>query len=341
MSKLCFQKLQIILFSSSSLDNCQSSNMPHKRANHAARQAKRFTTGQDLAPAADDGMFSQLPKGAMRILQGGKIHEEYHKRREAQKRLQEAALTKAKGKSRASSDDQITTDDLKIRAGEKLKDFNARVEQAMASDIHASFKSATRSTINARNRAKRKARAAGIDPDADPEDLEQQETKRKAKADKAAAHEAAQPSSADLRRQRQLMEQTGEIRDFAKATQIKKINDIALAPPKLTKAPRGESLQAKTRKAILKAKITGKDEVQAERNAKTAENARQRGRVPQQAQKRNREDDDTEAQTIPKPSMARQRLLEQEREKAIKAYRQAKEKKIQAVEMKRAQKTAA
>ena len=41
---------------------------------------------------------------------------------------------------------------------------------------------------------------------------------------------------------------------------------------------------------------------------------------------------------IAEPSMARQRVLEEEREKAIKAYRQIKEKKIQESESKRAKK---
>lgn len=322
--------------------------MPHKRAKHSDRVAKRFSLGQDLAPGTDDGFFSEMPKGAMRILQGAKVQEAYRAKLQAKKKAEQDALTKAKGKAKAS--DASTGDannaaasQLTIRPGEKLRDFNARVEQAMASDVRASFRSATRSQINARKRERRKLRAAGVDPDADPEDLEQQESARKAKADKAAALQANEPSSADLKRQRQAIQQTGEIKDFAKATQVKKINDVAQAPPTLTRAPRGESVQAKTRKARLMAKITGNDEDEAERKVKQAEVARHKGRVPEKlaaapagGKKRKA---DAGAEAASEPSMARQRVLEEEREKAIKAYRQIKEKKIQANEAKRLKKT--
>ncbi len=239
--------------------------MPHKRAKHSDRVAKRFSLGKDLAPNADDGFFTELPKGAMRILQGAKVQEAHRAKLEAKKKAEQAALTKAKGKAKASTDNNAAdsneaSSELTIRPGEKLRDFNARVEQAMAADVRASFKSASRSKINARKRERRKLRQAGMDPDVDPEDVEQEEANRKAKADKAAALEASQPSKADLKRQRQHIQQTGAIKDFAKASQVKKINDVAQAPPTLTRAPRGESVQAKTRKARLIAKITGNDE---------------------------------------------------------------------------------
>ncbi|EST10047.1 hypothetical protein PSEUBRA_000450 [Kalmanozyma brasiliensis GHG001] len=322
--------------------------MPHKRAKHSDRVAKRFSLGQDLAPGANDGFFSEMPKGAMRILQGAKVQEAHRAKLEARKKAEQDALTRAKGKAKASEASTSESNDkagseLTIRPGEKLRDFNARVEQAMAGDVRASFRSATRSQINARKRERRKLRAAGIDPDADPEDLEQQETTRKAKADKAAALQASEPSKNDLKRQRQTIQQTGEIKDFAKASQVKKINDVAQAPPTLTRAPRGESVQAKTRKARLMAKITGNDEEEAERKVKQAEKARQKGRVPEKLAAANASATNSKKRKAAsgneapaEPSMARQRVLDEERQKAIKAYRQIKEKKIQESEVKRA-----
>ncbi len=323
--------------------------MPHKRAKHSDRVAKRFAAGQDLAPGGDDGFFSDMPKGAMRILQGAKVQEAYRAKLQAKKKAEQDAATRAKTKAKVAADTNSSSganDDateLTIRPGEKLRDFNARVEQAMASDIHASFRSATRSQINARKRERRKLRAAGIDPDADPEDVDKEEAARKAKADKAAALQASEPSKADLKRQRQTIQRTGEIKDFAKASQVKKINDVAQAPPTLTRAPRGESVQAKTRKARLIAKITGNDEDEAENKVKQAEKARQKGRVPQKlaaataaASGTKRKNDAHDA--TGEPSMARQRVLDEERRKAIQAYRQVKEKKIRESESKRAKK---
>ncbi|KAJ1586688.1 hypothetical protein NDA11_004227 [Ustilago hordei] len=317
--------------------------MPHKRAKHSDRVAKRFSIGKDLAPSSDDGFFSEMPKGAMRILQGGKMQEAYRAKLQAKKKVEQHALTKAKGKAKASEQEAAT--ELTIRPGEKMRDFNARVEQAMASDIHASFRSASRSAINARKRERRKLRKAGIDPDADPEDAEQEPSARKAKADKAAALEASQPSKLDLKRQRQAIQQTGEIKNFAKASQVKKVNDVVQAPPTLTHAPRGESVQAKTRKAKLIAKITGNDEDEAERKVKQAEMARHKGRVPEKLATATASPANSKkrklaagADPVLEPSMARQRILEEERQKAIKAYRQIKEKKIQESESKRAKK---
>ncbi|SNX81754.1 uncharacterized protein MEPE_00459 [Melanopsichium pennsylvanicum] len=320
--------------------------MPHKRAKHSDRVAKRFQLGQDLAPSADDGFFSEIPKGAMRILQGAKVQQAYREKLQAKKKVEQDALTKAKRKAQLSNpggSPNHSASELTIRPGEKLRDFNARVEQAMAADVRSSFKSATRSLTNARKRERRKLRAAGIHPHADPHDLEQQESERKAKADKAAALEASQLSKADLKRQRHAIQQTGDIKDFAKATQVKKINDVAQAPPTLTRAPRGESVQAKTRKARLIAKITGNNEQEAENKVKQAELARHRGRVPEKlssspAGGKKRKLASGGEPVAAQPSMARQRLLEEERDKVIKAYRQIKEKKIEESESKRAKK---
>ncbi len=106
---------------------------------------------------ANDGFFSEMPKGAMRILQGAKVQEAHRAKLQAKKKAEQEALTRAKGKAKASetsTGDGTTTRllELTIRPGEKLRDFNARVEQAMASDVRASFRSATRSQINARKR---------------------------------------------------------------------------------------------------------------------------------------------------------------------------------------------
>ena len=260
----------------------------------------------------------------MRILQGAKIQEEYNKRKRAAKEAEMDPSSNKNKKSKTQSNSS-TAEQLKLRPGEKLSDFNRRVEQSMAHEISQAFRSESRASINARKRARRAARKAGLDPDASEDDEASAEQERKRRADKAAAKEAAEPSKEDLKRQRQAIESGGEIKDFAKASQVKKVTDVAQAPPKLTKAPRGESVQSKMRKAQLMAKITGNDEEEASRNVLNAEKARFKGRMPVAAP--------------PKPSMARQLILAEERERAIKAYRQQKEQKIQQQEQQRAQKS--
>ncbi|EPQ27499.1 uncharacterized protein PFL1_05037 [Pseudozyma flocculosa PF-1] len=326
--------------------------MPHKRAKFSKRQEDRAALGTNLPPPTgkDDYHFNSMPKGAMRILQGAQIQEEYRKRKLAAAKAAQnptsaastaAAKGKGKGKDKAAgngndNENSSATQELKIRPGEKLRDFNRRVEMAMAHDISSTFRS--KSATNAKKRARRAARKAGLDPDADSQDEADQEDLRKKRADKAAAKEAAQPSRNDLKRQRQALEAGAEVKDFAKASQVKKINDVAQAPPRLTKAPRGETVQSKLRKAQLMAKIGGTDEDEASRRVLTDEKARFKGRIPEKAaaaadaKKRKRGDDPSDLASAgvrpAKPSMARQMILDQERDKAIKLYRELKEKKI-------------
>ncbi|KAN0065650.1 hypothetical protein ACQY0O_000780 [Thecaphora frezii] len=323
--------------------------MPHKRAKFSKRKEDRLATGNDLPPPTgrDDYHFNSMPKGAMRILQGAQIQQEYRKRKLAAKKAQESTA-KPKPKHDANPVNSVP-EELKIRPGEKLRDFNRRVELSMASDIHATFRSQSRSATNAKKRERRAARKAGFDPDAQSQDEAELEDTRKQRADKAAAKEAAEPSRSDLKRQRQAIEAGGEVKDFAKASQVKKINDVAQAPPRLTKAPRGESVQSKLRKAQLMAKIGGADEEEASRRVLNEEKARFKGRIPEKAtaadkkRKRPAEDHDEEhtdggysAIKPGKPSMARQMILDQERDRAIKLYRELKEKKIKEREKMRA-----
>lgn len=64
-------------------------------------------------PPSSDMHFQSLPKGAMRILHGAKIQAEYREKKK-QRELEE--VRKKKNAAR--------TDQLQIRDGEKMGDFN-------------------------------------------------------------------------------------------------------------------------------------------------------------------------------------------------------------------------
>lgn len=244
----------------------------------------------------------------MNILNAAKIRSEYHdrKRIDAQggkgkgKAKGANGVDKAgdaKGKKKAMSgnadgdDAASNAQKLRIRPGERMGDFNARVEQAFAPIIGAAARHASRHSQNAKKR-KRKDGTGDEDEDdlGDPEARE----KRKANAMKAEAREKREKD--ELREQRHDMESKmgGEERDFATVTQRKGLREVADAPPVLTagkfsKASAGSKADRPGQRLIFGKAASGKDA------------------------------DATNA------AMANKRILEQERERVIGVYRQKKE----------------
>ncbi|PWN49498.1 hypothetical protein IE53DRAFT_345762 [Violaceomyces palustris] len=326
--------------------------MPHKRAKFSQRQADRFSKGNDLPPTAttskDDLHFRSMPKGAMRIIMAGKIQEEYNRK----KRAMANGTWKGNGKEGGgeAGKNKPEEEQLKIRPGEKLKDFNQRVEQTFAPSIHSALRHEARASGNAKKRARRAQREKGGEGSEGEEDGEGEE-ERKARADKAAAKQAAEPTSAELKAQRMAIQSGKEVKEFAKASQVRRINDVAQAPPTLTKAPRGETVQSKLRKADLSAKIRGEDVEEARRDVMRIEKARFKGRLPTTVSNGKRKAMDSEDREDvlrgktrrrkedqdqpPLLSMARKKILEEERNKVVQAYRSLKESKIQDAQMER------
>ena len=316
-------------------------------------------SGQDRAPASKvsrDPHWGSMPKSAMRILNGGKVQAEYNARKKTaaaagqpwnNQNGQEYRLTAAqKGKSKARSEQQqndqdpsaagpdataststsnsapIDSSNLKIRPGEKLGDFNRRVEQVMASQVAASARSANRKLKKQRREARDQERAR----------LAEEEEQRPASSKKRRSSNGddeddqqqsrnthSEPSSKDLKRARNEYEsRPAAPLDFAKADQRRRVNDVAQAPPRLTKAPRGETKQALARKAKLAAALSGSDD-------------------PDQAAKRvlagGRGGTVTSGQMpepVQGPGLKRQKDLQEERQRVIKMYRQKRQKDIDA-----------
>ncbi|PWN37539.1 uncharacterized protein FA14DRAFT_141913 [Meira miltonrushii] len=190
--------------------------MPHKRSKQSIRQADRSTKGKDLPPKTNQVDLRDMPKGAMRILNAAKVQEDYHRR----KKEENAKLIKKKEKNFKGHDDQ----ELKIKTGEHLKDFNRRVENAMASDVNATIKS-TRGS------------------------------KRKRKTDEKDANDRFKDDAEEKRSSNKQTEERNSQsdRDWQIAQQKRRINDVVQAPPNLTKAPRGMVAPSMRRKAELEA----------------------------------------------------------------------------------------
>lgn len=182
-----------------------------------------------------------------------------------------------------------------------------------------------RSESKSSEKLKRKKRKADQLEEGDGSDSEENsETLRKQRAEKASNIKASEPTSQDLRKAREgLQTSGGEDRDWIKASQRRSVNDIAMAPPNLTKAPRGEGKTSLIRKARLKAAMEGEDMDKAEELEGLKKN---KVRLPDPIKKNeNGNGNGKEKVKNSSPSLSRQNLLAEERERAIKAYRVRKE----------------
>ncbi|PWN23892.1 hypothetical protein BCV69DRAFT_265234 [Microstroma glucosiphilum] len=298
--------------------------MPHKRAKRSVRVAKRDERGNDLVPpkASKDVHMTGLPKNAMRILNAGKVQAEYNARRKAIKEgtyvpsddPSSSSSVKGKGKAKARPAKAAVSpaDELRIRPGEKLGDFNRRVEQTMAGVVAATARTEARREKK-RKRSELDRKKGGEEDD---EEGEGSGTSRQTRAQKAKEIEESQPSSKDLKRAREELQgqSGGRELDFAKASQVRRVNDVAQAPPRFTKLPRGESIEARARKAKVSAAIQGQDPDEAARLIRAAKGERTvtKGQMPEPIKKQ---------ATVPVGGLRREKELREERERMIRMYR--------------------
>ncbi|PWN43430.1 hypothetical protein IE81DRAFT_90774 [Ceraceosorus guamensis] len=316
--------------------------MPHKRASTHKRLASR-QGASDKAPDAKvmRGHLSDVPKSALRILQAGKVREDFRSkmhlpgmRRSAEdvgpkakrEALKQQQKLKGEGHEKASS---ASTSNLTLREGEKLGDFNRRVEMAMAPRL-PSKSSRKRRKLAAEKQAAldagaphvckdpsrclvhqqlaHKARLAREENEGSQSKSEKRFAKREpGKADLARARASLEKASAGkggaLARSNNVSDEEEEL-DFAPRPQGRRLNDVAQAPPTLTRAPRGHGEAAKARKRKL-AEALGAS-------------------VPEVDARHVRLPDPVVGKSRSGVNVRREEELEKERERAIKEYRRMK-----------------
>ncbi|KAH9815523.1 hypothetical protein DFH28DRAFT_1057416 [Melampsora americana] len=133
--------------------------MPHKRAKASIRKELSFKKGNDLPPnklatkppkkkskirtsSSSSNEIQEIPKNMYRILNSERIREEYKKRikEKNQTDLNRSTSNPIKSKSKKSNE-------LRIEHGEKLSEFNQRVEQSMRSKVSKVMKIAKNKSI--------------------------------------------------------------------------------------------------------------------------------------------------------------------------------------------------
>ncbi|KAJ9126775.1 hypothetical protein QFC24_001807 [Naganishia onofrii] len=115
--------------------------MPHKRSKRSVRETEKAKKGQNLAPAQEppSGYVDDTPKGAARILNSLKVRQDFHeKKKAAATATTDAANKKAKSKQKGGTKDTLP----KILPGEKLGDFNRRLEDHMRPVVTQAMKDA-------------------------------------------------------------------------------------------------------------------------------------------------------------------------------------------------------
>ncbi|KZT51866.1 hypothetical protein CALCODRAFT_521093 [Calocera cornea HHB12733] len=168
--------------------------MPHKRPKRAVRESKAKEQGVDNAPKAGAASADDAPKGALRVLNAASARAQFkEKKRKREEGGEEPAKRQEKAVKRRKTEEGKEKEELKLRPGESLADFNRRVDQALIPRIRSSKSS------------KSKAAAAADSATTSP------------------AFPASNPSRKT---------------DFDALPKPRRLNDVAQAPPSLTKLPR-------------------------------------------------------------------------------------------------------
>ncbi|KAF7791709.1 hypothetical protein EIP86_002733 [Pleurotus ostreatoroseus] len=286
--------------------------MPHKRAKRSVREQSRSQQGDNLAPSKHAISSEAIPKGAARILNAAKVQQAWHdkKRKSSEDGPHDAIEGKANKRRRKASknDSNGARDKIQIMPGESLAHFNRRVEESMRPLVRDAVK--TSAAVNRKtkkeeeaaaasakaSKAKRAAAASATHDDSEDADAESSSSKTKSKPSQA--HDDPSGSTKRPKTQTQMQAQA-QAHDASKDFETlstsapRRLNDIVQAPPELKKLPRG----AKARKQTAAAASAG--------GASEGAASLRDGVL----------------------SMAQKVMLEEERERAIKAYRELKKRK--------------
>ncbi|KIP05925.1 hypothetical protein PHLGIDRAFT_517102 [Phlebiopsis gigantea 11061_1 CR5-6] len=109
--------------------------MPHKRAKRSVREQNRSANGADLAPAKNALSDEAIPKSVARVLNAARVQEEWKKRKGAE---DDGSGGKPRKRQKTDEDKRsgqakgkAVKHNLKILPGESLTHFNRRVEDSM------------------------------------------------------------------------------------------------------------------------------------------------------------------------------------------------------------------
>ncbi|EJU02495.1 hypothetical protein DACRYDRAFT_107412 [Dacryopinax primogenitus] len=171
--------------------------MAHKRPKRSVREQEQKQRGFDHAPKTAEK--DDAPRGAMRVLNAQSIRAEY---KEKKRKREEEPTGQEKTSKKRKTEAEKEKEELKLRPGERLEDFNRRVDRALKPRIKASKASKAKAIIS----------------------------------EKEAAPESAPPPTKKERKT-----------DFDSLPLSRRVNDIAQAPPSLTRLPQNAAKKGEGR----------------------------------------------------------------------------------------------
>ncbi|KAI0084770.1 hypothetical protein BDY19DRAFT_969040 [Irpex rosettiformis] len=273
--------------------------MPHKRAKRSTREQKRSQDGHDNVPAKSALSKEAIPKGAARVLNAWKVQEEFRKKRKlgdngdddgASRRKRQKASPGGDGKKSGGKKKA----DMKIQPGESLAHFNRRVEDSLRPLVRDAMQLSAATERKARKeeeqeKAAKKAASSQKKTSKDDSDNDDEPTKpTRSSKPKTSRTADDNTDSTDERPAQTQKPKTARPTDFTSysTSAPRRLNDIVQAPPELKKLPRGAK--------------------------------------PRQAQTQTASGTGTKSLREGVLSMAQKAMLEEERERVIKAYREMK-----------------
>ncbi|KAH7913361.1 hypothetical protein BJ138DRAFT_1146276 [Hygrophoropsis aurantiaca] len=242
--------------------------MPHKRAKRSVREQDKAAKGADLPPARTS-VEDTVPKSIARILNAGKIRQEYreNKRKHGEEDIEDGGPHSKKRKVKDTQAQEGVP--LKIQPGETIAHFNKRVEHSMMPAVKSALQ---QSSAQARKVKKEDLQAKETAQSATNKAKHKQDKKRDSSPSQTTLIGATKKGPSERPKEFQV----------ASTTAPRRLNDIAQAPPEFTRLPRGAD------------KGKGK----------------------------------TKEITTGVLSMAQKAMMEEEREKAIRRYRELKARKM-------------
>ncbi|KAI0337398.1 hypothetical protein BDW22DRAFT_954699 [Trametopsis cervina] len=268
--------------------------MPHKRAKRSTREQLRSKDGHDRAPEKMALANEAIPKGAARILNAAQVQQDFHTKRKlgldeddgpSRKKRQKVSESSSQVKGAKGKNGKA---DIKITPGESLAHFNRRVEESLRPLVRDAMQTSAAVARKVRKQEEEdyKASKKGSTTKSKAVTKETDESDAPAPKTKPAKNDSAPPAPATPKLLKDSV--PVPVKEFTsyKASAPRRLNDIALAPPELSKLPRGAKAAAAARNSVSGTKSTSLRE----------------GAL----------------------SMAQKAILEEERERVIKAYREMK-----------------
>ncbi|KAI0685744.1 hypothetical protein BC835DRAFT_497417 [Cytidiella melzeri] len=282
--------------------------MPHKRAKRSARDSKRSQEGHDNAPAKSALTHEAIPKGAARILNAWKVQDEYNKKRKfgmdeaedgaSQKKRRKVVGEVGERKSGGAGVRQKGGKaDIRIQPGESLAHFNRRVEESLRPLVRDAMQTSAAVARKVRKeeeeeKAAKKASSSNKKQTDKDKPAPDKHTQPSTSKPQPTTSSKPQPAAFKVPPAQAFTSRPDRPKEFTSLSSSapRRLNDIVQAPPELKKLPRG----AKARQIAASGKTDG-----------------------------------TKSLKDGVLSMAQKAMMEEERDRVIKAYRVMKKRNVE------------